>query len=90
MPSFSDAKAIVGYAENAIRRVPGLNDIHRMSAWLSRCAAFAASSGVDPVQARATAVAIGNQLLILSPDEHLLCGSGISRMGGLCLTIHSS
>jgi len=34
MSSFSDSKAIVGYAENAIRRVPGLNDIHRMSALL--------------------------------------------------------
>jgi tRNA (cmo5U34)-methyltransferase len=34
MSSFSDPKAIVGYAENAIRRVPGLQDIHRMSALL--------------------------------------------------------
>jgi tRNA (cmo5U34)-methyltransferase len=34
MSSFSDPKAIVGYAENAIRRVPGLSDIHRMSALL--------------------------------------------------------
>jgi tRNA (cmo5U34)-methyltransferase len=34
MSSFSDPKAISGYAENAIRRVPGLNDIHRMSALL--------------------------------------------------------
>lgn len=34
MSSFSDPKAIVGYAENAIRRVPGLKDIHRMSALL--------------------------------------------------------
>lgn len=34
MSSFSDPKAIVGYAENATRRVPGLNDIHRMSALL--------------------------------------------------------
>lgn len=34
MSSFSDPKAIVGYAENAIRRVPGLNDLHRMSALL--------------------------------------------------------
>jgi tRNA (cmo5U34)-methyltransferase len=34
MSSFSDSKAISGYAENAIRRVPGLKDIHRMSALL--------------------------------------------------------
>lgn len=34
MSSFSDPKAIVGYAENAIRRVPGLTDLHRMSALL--------------------------------------------------------
>jgi tRNA (cmo5U34)-methyltransferase len=34
MSSFSDPKAIVGYAENAARRVPGLTDVHRMSALL--------------------------------------------------------
>lgn len=34
MSSFTDAKAISGYAENAIRRVPGLLDIHRMTALL--------------------------------------------------------
>lgn len=34
MSSFSDPKAISNYAENAIRRVPGLNDVHRMSALL--------------------------------------------------------
>lgn len=34
MSSFSDPKAIVGYAENATRRVPGLTDVHRMSALL--------------------------------------------------------
>lgn len=34
MSSFSDPKSIVGYAENAIRRVPGLKDIHRMAALL--------------------------------------------------------
>ncbi len=205
MSSFSNPKAIVGYAENAIRRVPGLNDIHRMSAllmaeqtptdgrvlvvgagggmelkffaqsfpgwhlhgidpsaemldlarsslgpmasrvqlhhgyidaapegpfdaasclltlhftteaercqilrqiharlkpggvlvamhysisqdpaerdlWLSRCAAFAASTGIDPEQAKATAVAIGKQLPILAPaqDEALLQRAGFS------------
>jgi tRNA (cmo5U34)-methyltransferase len=205
MSSFSDPNAIVGYAENATRRVPGLNDIHRMSAllmaertppdgrvlivgagggmelklfahlfpgwqfdgvdpsaemlnlakfslgplasrvqlhqgyieaapkgpfdaasclltlhfiteaeryrtlceiharlkpggvfvamhysisqnpaerdlWLSRCAAFAASSGVVPEQARATAVAIGKQLPILAPDqdEELMRKAGFS------------
>lgn len=34
MSSFSDPKAIAGYAENAARRVPGLGDMHRMSALL--------------------------------------------------------
>lgn len=34
MSSFSDPKAIYNYAENAIRRVPGLSDVHRMSALL--------------------------------------------------------
>lgn len=37
--------------------------------WLSRCAAFAISSGVDPAQARAAAESIGKQLPILSPDQ---------------------
>ncbi|MBP7574886.1 MAG: methyltransferase, partial [Rhodoferax sp.] len=34
MSSFSDPKAIADYAENATRRVPGLNDVHRMAALL--------------------------------------------------------
>lgn len=34
MSSFSDPKAIAGYAENATRRVPGLHDVHRMAAVL--------------------------------------------------------
>jgi len=34
MSSFSDPKAIAGYAENTLRRVPGLHDIHRMTALL--------------------------------------------------------
>jgi tRNA (cmo5U34)-methyltransferase len=34
MSSFTDPKAIANYAENAIRRVPGLSDVHRMSALL--------------------------------------------------------
>ena len=37
--------------------------------WLSRCAAFAISSGVDPEQARTAAAAIGKQLPILAPDQ---------------------
>jgi tRNA (cmo5U34)-methyltransferase len=37
--------------------------------WLSRYAAFAASSGVDPDKARAGADAMGRKLPILSPDE---------------------
>lgn len=48
--------------------------------WLSRCAAFAISSGVDPEQARAAAVAIGKQLPILAPDqdEELMRKAGFS------------
>jgi tRNA (cmo5U34)-methyltransferase len=207
MSSFSDPKAIVGYAENAARRVPGLNDIHRMSAlllaertppngrvlvvgagggmelkyfaqsfpgwqfdgvdpsaemlnlartslgplaarvqlhhgyieaapvgpfdaasclltlhftteaeryrilreiharlkpggafvamhysipgdsaerdlWLTRCAAFASSSGIDPAQAKASATAIGKQLPILAPDqdEALMQKAGFSAI----------
>ena len=34
MSFFSDSKAIANYAENATRRVPGLNDLHRMSVLL--------------------------------------------------------
>ncbi len=34
MSQFSNTQAISGYAENAIRRVPGLKDIHRMAALL--------------------------------------------------------
>lgn len=48
--------------------------------WLSRCAEFAISSGVDPVPARASAAAIGKQLPILSPeqDEELMRRAGFS------------
>jgi tRNA (cmo5U34)-methyltransferase len=48
--------------------------------WLSRCAEFAISSGVDPVQARASVAAIGKQLPILSPeqDEELMRRAGFS------------
>jgi tRNA (cmo5U34)-methyltransferase len=48
--------------------------------WLSRCAAFAAASGVDPEQAKATAAAIGKQLPILAPeqDEDLMRKAGFS------------
>lgn len=34
MSNFSDPKAIADYAENATRRIPGLSDVHRMSALL--------------------------------------------------------
>ena len=37
--------------------------------WLSRCAAFAISSGVDPEKAKTAAAAIGQQLPILAPDQ---------------------
>ena len=48
--------------------------------WLSRCAAFAISSGVDPEQARTAAVAIGKQLPLLAPerDEDLMRRAGFS------------
>ena len=48
--------------------------------WLSRCAAFAISSGVDPEKARASAAAIGAQLPILAPeqDEELMRKAGFS------------
>lgn len=50
--------------------------------WLSRCAAFAVSSGVDPEQARAAAAAIGKQLPILTPDqdEELMRKAGFSNI----------
>ncbi|BCB19293.1 class I SAM-dependent methyltransferase [Bosea sp. ANAM02] len=48
--------------------------------WLSRYAAFAAASGLDPEQARKAAAAIGERLPILAPeeDEHLLRDAGFS------------
>ena len=48
--------------------------------WLSRCAAFAISSGVDPEQAKSAAAAIGKQLPILAPeqDEELMRKAGFS------------
>lgn len=48
--------------------------------WLSRCAAFAISSGVDPEQAKTAAAAIGKQLPILAPeqDEELMQKAGFS------------
>ncbi len=48
--------------------------------WLSRCAEFAISSGIDPEQARSSVAAIGKQLPILSPeqDEELMRNAGFS------------
>lgn len=48
--------------------------------WLSRCAEFAISSGVDPEQARTSAKAIATKLPILSPeqDEELMRQAGFS------------
>lgn len=48
--------------------------------WLSRCAAFAISSGVNPEQANASVAAIGKQLPILAPeqDEALMRKAGFS------------
>ncbi len=50
--------------------------------WLSRCAAFAVSSGIDPEQAVTAAAAIGKQLPILSPahDEELMRKAGFSNV----------
>lgn len=50
------------------------------SRWLSRYAAFAISSGVDPEKARAAAAKIDEQLTILSPeeDERLLREAGFA------------
>lgn len=51
--------------------------------WLTRCAAFAIASGVDPEQARKAATAIGNQLPILTPDqdEEIMREAGFSDIG---------
>jgi tRNA (cmo5U34)-methyltransferase len=48
--------------------------------WLSRCAAFAVLSGVDPEQAKATTEALGKRLPILAPeqDEELMRKAGFS------------
>lgn len=68
--------------------------------WLARCAAFATSSGVDAEQAKATAVMLGSQLPILSPeqDEPLMrkagfsdissfyAGLAFSRLGSACVS----
>ncbi len=50
--------------------------------WLSRCAAFAVSSGVDPEQAKASVAAIGAQLPILGPeqDEELMRRAGFANI----------
>jgi tRNA (cmo5U34)-methyltransferase len=48
--------------------------------WLARSATFAASSGLDPTQASASAAAIMERLPVLSPeqDEALLREAGFS------------
>lgn len=48
--------------------------------WLSRYAAFASSSGIDPAQARKAGATIGERLPILAPeeDERLLREAGFS------------
>jgi tRNA (cmo5U34)-methyltransferase len=50
--------------------------------WLSRCAAFAVSSGIDAEQAKTAAAAIGKQLPILAPeqDEELMRKAGFSNI----------
>ncbi len=50
--------------------------------WLSRCAAFAAASGIDPEQAKASVMAIGEQLPILAPeqDQELMQRAGFSNI----------
>ena len=50
--------------------------------WLSRCAAFAISSGVYPEQAKSSVAAIGTQLPILAPeqDEELMRRASFSNI----------
>lgn len=50
--------------------------------WLSRYAAFAVSSGIDPVKAAQARAAIGSQLPVVSPaqDEALLREAGFSQV----------
>lgn len=50
--------------------------------WLSRCAEFAISSGVDPEAARTSVAAIARQLPILAPeqDEELMRRAGFSAI----------
>ncbi len=50
--------------------------------WLSRYAAFVASSGVDPARAENARVAVGTQLPILAPeeDEAVLRDAGFSNV----------
>lgn len=50
--------------------------------WLSRYAAFAASSGIDPAQARKAGSTIGERLPILAPedDEQLLRAAGFGEV----------
>lgn len=50
--------------------------------WLARYAAFAASSGIDPEQAKAGAITISERLHILTPeeDEALLTQAGFSNV----------
>lgn len=52
------------------------------NAWLSRYAAFAASSGIDPAKAQAGARAVAERLEILSPtqDEELMRKAGFQRV----------
>jgi tRNA (cmo5U34)-methyltransferase len=52
------------------------------SVWLSRYAAFATSSGVDPIKAQAGARAVGERLEILSPiqDEELMRDAGFKSI----------
>jgi tRNA (cmo5U34)-methyltransferase len=50
--------------------------------WLDRYAAFVASSGVEPLKARAAAQAVGSRLSILAPeqDEAMLREAGFSEV----------
>ena len=50
--------------------------------WLSRCAAFSVTSGIDPSQAGAARIGIAARLPILSPedDEELLREAGFSEV----------
>lgn len=57
-------------------------DLQPREKWLNRYAAFVSSSGVDMVKAQAAAVAVGERLPVLSPeqDEAMLLEAGFAEI----------